>query len=354
MALTTLDRYMSAIPSRGVLTARAQTVSPNDDGRLLWPEFFPRRDVPSVTVRSYSSRQFRPVGDRREWNQRGRLIPRKLGPLYEIKMVPIETFFSIDEEEMQELIERFAGNAGLIAEQLEVDVPERTDGLVEADYRRIELDCFRAWASGQIVAIDPEDGTQQTMSYGFDAGRYPIASPTWVAAASAYDSFLAAAVAARDSMGSVEGAMMRQATVNAILADAPNPVYGTVGPIGTTIAQLETLAQDHLGGAFTIFVNERTLEVFNDGGTATTSTKIWPAEQVAFIPAGGTVGYTAFAPVARAYEVSQAEPEARIDVRGVTVYHSTSNGGRHLDVEAQVNAMPIPDENRVYVVDAGV
>jgi len=41
-------------------------------------------------------------------------------------------------------------------------------------------------------------------------------------------------------------------------------------------------------------------------------------------------------------------------VRGVTVYYDESSMGRRLDIEAQLNAAPIPDESRVDVIDVGV
>jgi hypothetical protein len=39
--------------------------------------FFPRRDVDSIDLDDVTTIDYRPASDRREWNQRGRLIPVK-------------------------------------------------------------------------------------------------------------------------------------------------------------------------------------------------------------------------------------------------------------------------------------
>jgi hypothetical protein len=64
----------------------------------------------------------------------------------------------------------------------------------------------------------------------------------------------------------------------------------------------------------------------------------------------------AFAPVARAMELARnSSGESGIDVRGMTVYNDADeNAGRQLTVECQVNAIPIPIEARLSVIDAGI
>lgn len=347
MDLTWLSELEDVSP--GALTVRAQALSINDQGRLVWDVFFPREDVDSTKLSELTTTDFRPAADRREWNQRGRLIPLKTPSIKDLEMVPIEAYFTVDELEMQRLNERLLGNAELIREQIGVSIPRRTDGLVTSDYRRIEVDVFNAWANGEIAARDPQTGRIVTTSFGFPAARYTTAATAWNGAVNAYDEFIAFLEAAQDEVGAIEGAVMRLATLNVIKADAPQP-----DAIELTRAQLQQRVQDELGTAFRIVTLENTVEVFNDGGTATTQTKIWPAQKVAVIPAGTMVGTTKFAPVSRAFEVSRAEPEAQIDVRGVTVYHETANGGRELTVEAQVNAFPVPDEQKLFVIDAGV
>lgn len=335
------------------LTVRAQAISPNDDGTLLWDAFLPRMDVDSVKIDEITSLDFRPAADRREWNQSGRVIPLKTPDMRAIEMVPIESRFHLGEREIQALSERTMGNEDLFRRIVMSRIPDRVDSLVMADYRRLEVDAMEAWSKGQVTVMNPETGTTYTAAFGFPATRLQTAGTAWDVAANAYNEFLAWLEDAIDAIGPLSGAMMRLATLQVIQADAPNPLdrSGTVQPTRT---QLQQRLQDELGMPFTLYVNERTVDVFSDGGKASARTKIWPAQYVAAVPAGTAVGQTAFAPVARAMELDARVPAAGIDVRGVTVYHNAGADGKSLEIEAQVNAMPVPDEQRVFTIDAGV
>jgi|SRR5436189_2668517 len=333
------------------LTVRAQTISPNDQGRLSWDAFFPRRNVPSVDLRDITSLDRRPAADRREWNARGRYIPMLTPAQRDMSIVPIEAYDKIEERELQKLAEGARGNDQIIQNVIGSSIPDRTDTLVLADYRRLELDAASAWANGYIRQYNPQQGAYYQASFGFSNSRLTTAGTAWNdAARNAFDDFLAWVTAGIDYVGPVEAAVMRKATFNAILADAPDLPMG----VASNATQLVQQIQDQLGFGFSIIVNENSLDVFDDGGTAVTRTKVWPAQKVALVPAGGMVGFTAFAPVRRAMELSNQVPEAGIDVNGVTVYHEESNGGRELTIEAQLNAMPVPDEQKVFVIDAGV
>jgi hypothetical protein len=337
------------------LTVRAQAISPNDEGRLLWDAFFPRRDVDSVKIGDVITNiDFRPVADRREWNTRGRMIPLRTPVTGRLEMVPIETFFKVAEREIQELEERTLGNEALFRQIIGATIPDRTDALAQANFRRIEIDAFTAWALGQVTVMDPVRGATSTVSYGFNSARYEVAGTAWNnGAVNAYNLFLAWLARATDLVGPISGVMLRLATLNEIKNDAPNP-FSNVAGIALTRAQLEQRIQDELGSAFQFFVNENTQDIFTDGGIETVRTKVWPTGIIAAVPSGDQVGYTAFAPVARAFEVSRATPEAKIDVRGQSVFIETGNNGRDLTVECQVNAFTVPNENRIAVVNAGV
>jgi hypothetical protein len=334
------------------LTVRAQTLSPNDNGKLLWDVFFPRADVPSVTLRDISSLDDRAAADRREWNARGRLIPRLTPAQRLMTMVPIEGYDKINELEMQYLMEGTRGNQQIIQDEIRVSIPDRSDDLAMTAYRRLELDAMSAWATGTIVQRNPQNATQTvTASFGFPSGRLQTAGGGgWDAAANAYDEFLAWYEDGIEAVGPGEGVIMRLATFREILADAPDMENG----VKMTRAKIADRVQQDVGQPFQFFIIENSLDVFDDGGTARTRTKVWPAEQVAFVPAGRAVGRTAFAPVQRAMELSNQVPEAGLDVRGVTIYHFADNGGRELEIDAQLNAMPLPDESRFWVIDAGV
>src|SRR4051812_35136511 len=101
--------------SPAALTVRAQAISPNDDGRLKWDIFFPRQNVESVDLEDVTTLDYRPASDRREWNQRGRLIPVKTPALRKVSIVPIEGNYLWGEYELQKLNERSIGNAAIIA-----------------------------------------------------------------------------------------------------------------------------------------------------------------------------------------------------------------------------------------------
>jgi hypothetical protein len=111
---------------------------------------------------------------------------------------------------------------------------------------------------------------------------------------------------------------------------------------------------DDIGRPFQFVINETSLDIFADGGTTKTRTKVWPAETVAAIPEGNAVGYSGFAPVVRAGELRAEAAEAGIDVNGVTVYYVSRNDGKQMDIQAQLNAFPVPDEQRVFVISVGV
>lgn len=333
------------------LTVRAQTLSPNDNGRLLWDIFFPRVNVDSVRLSDISTLDDRPAADRREWGARGRLVPILTPSQRKMEMVPIEAYDKIDEKEMQYLMEGSFGNNAIIQDVIGARIPDRTDRLAMACYRRLELDSMQAWATGTIVQRNPQNAAQTfTASFGFPAGRYQTAGTAWSAAANAYNEFIAWYEDGIEAVGPGEGVVIRLATLREILADAPDMSNGVAM---TRSALPDRISQD-IGAPFQFFVNENSLDVFDDGGTAVTRTKVWPAEQVAFVPAGREVGRAAFAPVFRASELSNQVPEASIDVQGVTIYHDSGNGGRELEIDAQLNAMPVPDESKMFVIDAGV
>lgn len=338
--------------SPAALTVRAQALSPNDNGRLLWDLIFPRQNVNSVDLADVLSLDDRPSADRREWNGPGRLIPVETPSLREISMVPIEAYDKIDEKEMQNLMERFLGNAQLIANQIGVSLPDRADRLAMACYRRLEIDAFSAWLTGTIIQRNPQDASKTyTASFGIDSGRIQTASTAWNdPGLNAYDEFIAWAEDGVDAVGSIGGVMLRLPTLKAIQADAPDLPNG----VSMTRAQLESRIQDDLGSPFKFYVNESQIDVFNDGGTAKTRTKVFAAEKVALMPQGNAVGYSGFAPVVRAMELSAQVPDAGIEVQGVTVFHDAHNAGKELEIQAQLNALPVPSEELVWVIDAGV
>lgn len=334
--------------SPAALTVRAQAVSPTDQGRLYWSGFFPRQNVDSVNLQDVTTLDDRPTADRREWNQRGRHVPPRTPARREVNIVPIEAYDKIGEYEMQRLGERFSGNAAQMANIMGVSVPDRVSRLALADYRRLEVDAFNAWILGTVTQRNPQNAAETYQaSFGISGTRIQTAGTAWNLVADAYAEFLAWLEDAVDTLGSLSGVVMRQATLSVIQADAPD----LIGGVAMTRAQLVQRISDDLGQALFIQVIEDTVDVYDDGGITTTSTKVLPVGRVAAIPSDGRIGYSAFAPVLRAQEMARAVPAAGIDTNGVTVYYDEAGTGRELTIEAQLNAMPVPDEQRVFVID---
>lgn len=346
--------------SNASLTVLVQAVSPTDQDLLLWDVFFPRQNVPSVKIDTITPLlATRWTSDRREWNGRGRYIPQEYPGTAQLEMVPIEAYFKLSEREIQQLEEAGAGGGNDQFRRLVgVDIPDRTETLAQANYRRIEVDTFNAWATGSVSVRNPVTGTLYTASYGFDATRYTVQAPVWTGGTggTAYSKFMLFLQAAIERGIPVGGAMMRLSTREAIRTSAPNTAFPTAaaGTFSPILADVESRIQQELGVDFRFYLNERHVDVFPTGGIATSQAKLWPANTIAIVPSGEKIGYNAFAPVARAFEISRAAPEARIDVNGMTAYTETANNGRELTVECQVNALPVPIETNVYVTNAGI
>lgn len=341
--------------SAAALTVRAQAVDPTDQGLLLWDQFMPRRSVDQTKLSSLRNRNVRITADRRDWNLRGRYIPLVTPAGKELEWIPIEAYFKLEEKEINDLMNEVRGNQALFRDVIRVRIPERTDDIASANYRRLELDVMSAWANGGFNSMNPQTGAVANIDYGFDVGRYQVAGVAWSdATVNAYDEFLGWWADALAEVGPMAGVMLRQATRRAIQLDAPNAMPGAVADLTPTITQVEARIRDETGMPFRFFINENTVDTFVDAGVTRQQTKTWPAQKIAAIPADNRIGETAFAPVVRAYEISDQTPEAGVDVRGVTVYHEIGNGGRDLTVEGQFNPMPDPDEARIFVMNAGV
>ncbi len=341
--------------SPAALTVMAQAIDPDDTDSLVGQTFFPREDVKSIRIKEVSDIDFRPVADNREWNASGRLVPLKVPSAKELKMVPTEAYFLLDELEMQTLGEEAGGNQAKLIEIIGADITERTAELARADYRRLEVNTFEAWANGNARTTDPFGGVT-TVSFGFDANRYTTAGTAWDdGGVNGYEEFLSFIKAGRLKMGvSPIGAVMRQATFDAIIVDAPNFTSPT-STIEMGVSEFDRDIRRRLGFPFRVVIMEHSGDVFGDSGPHNyTRTNYWPAQHVALVPPGGRIGSTKFAPVLRAAELDSQAPDAGIDQNGVTVYHQTENSARTLRVEAQLNVFPIPVERWVYVIDAGV
>ena len=343
--------------SAAALTVQAQSVDPTLQNALLWDQFFPRRDVDSTEIDVLLEElEVEYTSDRREWNHRGRPIPMRGPGTKRYEMVPIESYFHLREKEMQDLLNRFNGNRAMMIQQIAPRIPERTLRLVRANYRRIEKDTFDAWSTGVLTRRNPQLGHALTnFSYGISGTRYPTVGVAWNnAGVNAFNEFIAMIATADKQIGVTQGCVMRQATWNEIQADATTAIsVSTAFPVlRLSRAEVEARITQEIRREFIVIIFEDTLTVFNDGGiTNTSEVARWPVGKIGFIPraGGGTIGFNAFAPVLRAWDLTDQAPNAGIDVRGQTVFHDVEDTGRGLDVQVQVNAMPIPIEERIFV-----
>lgn len=343
--------------SPGALTVRAQTVSPNDDGRLLWDTFFPRKDVDSVDLDDVYTIDFRPVSDRREWNARGRHVPVKTPTLRKVSIVPIEGYARIAEKEMQKLGERADGNRETLLRLIGARIPDRVKAIALANFRRLELDAFEAWTKGTVTQRNPQDASKTyTASLNIDASRIQTAGTAWNdAGVNAWDLNLAWLSDGAAAVGPLKGEMLRQTTFNAIRADAPTGVGG----VKYSVADLQKIIQDELQTDFAFYINERSVDVFTDGGDATTPTKVFPSQRIVAIPADNIVGDACFAPVVRADDLDGIPDNSGIqpgdvDPRLNRVYRETSGNGRFANYEVQMNGLCVPTEQKVWAINAGV
>jgi hypothetical protein len=343
-----VDRALSPV----ALTRRAQVVLPTDPGRLGWPEFFPIEDVAGTDVQDITAIDYRPVSERREWDGQGREIPLRTPTLRPVKITPVEAKNTINEEEMGRLKTQAGGNDAVFRDVMGVTVPRRVTMLAMANFRRLEVEAMSAWANGTVTQRMPEDPSKTyTINYNFDASHYVTASTAWDdVLINAYDTFIATYFAAQDVIGPVRAVMLRQNIYNAILADAPDLPNGVL----MTRTSLEQRIEQDTRNAIQIIINENTAHVFTTGGPATTTTKVWPTGKCAFIPADGIIGAVLRAPVVRNMDlVAQVGPN-RVDERGQSIFYVDVNDGKGLRIECQINALPVPFENKLYVVATGV
>jgi hypothetical protein len=246
------------------------------------------------------------------------------------------------------MAEQMDGQQELIMDRIGARIPDRVDDNVDAVFRRVEMDAHKAWLDGEILVNNPEDGSTHTASFEFDSARYP--SEDW-GANNAYTSFLDHANKAQKRIrGGVAGAILPDKVMTEILKDAPQGDNG----LKMTRREFRQRVEDELDQSFNIRIGDnRTADVFDGQGTATSETEYWQPGKVGFVPQGGRIGSTAFAPIARAYNY-RADAGDRVDVRQVAVFYVVKNEGKNLKVETQLNALPIPLEPFVYVVDSQI
>lgn len=345
----------------------AQMVDPRDNGdggRLRYGDFFNDRPIDSVRLAEVMEFDFRPVADRRAWGANGRLITMKTPDIREVEIDPIEARHVIGERELQHLLERAMGNDAVVQDLIAAGIlgsstmspimtgQGRAQILAGACWRRIELDAFYAWSNQTITIRNPDTGDTVTLQLSYDSARLPVEPTAWDNnAVNAYDRLV---TRFRDEactlIGGCEGAVLRQAALNEIRKDAPTGPNGYV----YTTAEIAQRISDELGTPFRFYVLEEHLDVYSGAGQTTAAQKIWPKSRVAAIPPGMKVGNLYRAPVGRAYEVARIAPDAKIDVRGVSVYLDEENSGKELSIQAQLNSLALVSKTKMYCLNIGL
>lgn len=329
-------------------TVSAQEVSPNDNGILRYPIFFPVQEVNSTRLGDIQIGTYRPIASRREWNGPGRLIPVQTPDTRDVDMVPVEAYFTVGEYEIQKLEEQTDGDEAAILRRTGNDVEGRTDGIVESLYRLVERDAFYLWATGKVIQDDPTTGDTIETDFKFGADRIQTALTPWDDT-DGYDNLIAWLKDAQQAIGRVEGAMLSTGKFSLIRESAPTLVTGQK----LKRAELEDEIADELGNQFRFVTNDDTLDIPRNGGLGFNNTLVWPTTRLAAIPGGGRVGMTAKAPVARAGQLSREFPQAGINRRGAVVYYLPLNDGKGAKIAAQVNMMGIPAKPKVFTIDIG-
>ncbi len=316
---------------------------------LRYRSIFPRTPTESIDISEITTVDFRPVGGRRDWNAQAREVPEKFGPTRKWSMIPINYSKHIDELMLQKFGE--SGIQELVRRRILKGVNEWPTELADACERQLERDAFESWFTGQITILDTKSNATATVALGFDqATSYPTAGTAWNdPSEDAYENFLVAAQAAYTKFGGAVGAARTHRSVlNAIVATAPD------GPNGLrpTLATLQERVREEGFANITLINDERTYDEFTDGGSATTTKYYVPEGLIGFQPADGVVGATHVAPVVRAYDFLSGNDRSLAN--GVVILRSAKNDGKTLMIEAQENALSMPEERRVYVVDTNI
>lgn len=330
------------------LTVSEQARTAENNPELRWENHFVRTPVGSTRLSDVEVTETREISDRREWNADGRFIPAKTPKIKDISMVPMESYFVLGEEEMQRLFERNGMNSELVLRAAKALIPQRVNGLVDTIFRGLEFEAFQSWATGQIVAQNPQTGKTMVASQQIAADRYVTAGTAW-SDSNAFDELMKYVYLAQEKIGEIEGVYLRLAELLKIQKSAPRL---TTTEVRMSTKQISERISEEIGSDFYIQVDERTVDRFTGAGANTVKTKIWSQGKVAFIPSGGQVGRMLQAPQARAQNLPEVAAEF-VDINGIMVYYESLKNGKALKVEAQANWLPILNEQNVYVVDAG-
>lgn len=337
--------------SSAALTVRAQTLPVDNDGTLLYPLFFKRRDVDSMDLNEILELDDRPTASRREWDAPERRIPLELPETKEVSMIPLGADDLIGEKELDKIDSGANGNEAVFQEVIGAKIPARGDRLAKACFNQLEVDCFEVAATGKLTQQDPQSARTFEVDYQIESGRIQIVGTPWAAAANAYVEFIAWLKEAKSAVGGLEGVMATDDVFDTILADAPTSAVTGLKLVGADLIQ--RIKDDAMVPRFAWFAHNGTVDAFVNGGVKKRRRNVFPARRLLAVPLGGQLGVAAHAPVRRARQISNILPEAKIDIRGVTVFHFGENDDKALKIVSQLNAFPVTNDGKIFSINIG-
>lgn len=338
--------------SSGALTVMAQRLPANNDGTLLYPFFFPRQNVDSMDLNEILELDDRPTAARREWDGPEKRILLELPDTKEISMTPLGADDLIGEKELDKIEQGAAGNEQVFQAVIGAKIPARGLRLAEACLNQLEIDCFELWGTGKVTQQDPQSGRTFEIDYQIESGRIQSVITPWTAAANSYNEFIAWLKDAKQAVGGLEGVMASPDVFDDIIADAPT---GNDGVRLTGANLVNRIKDDAMIPRFAWFEHNGQLDVdvYENGRRFKRRTNVFPARTLVAVPLGGTVGKAAHAPVRRARHLSNLLPEAKIDIRGVTIFHFGENDDKALKIVSQLNAFPVTNEGKHFSINIG-
>lgn len=331
------------------LTIREQVRLASNPDEFRWPALAPRVATNSLKIRDFTKRGLRLTAEYRAWNANGRELFDVTGALSEWEILPLTAKKTFDEKRLLELSLPDPTIRQLVDNGIVADVDEWTSRLADAVWRKLEAAFFQHWYTNTFTVMDPQTGTVVTEGLAIDASRYVTEGAAWTSAAyptgTAWSRFLFHVSECTRLFGVQPGAArMRQAVYDAIVGSAP--------PAANNVLTTELTVADRLrerGINTRLIVDERTYDKPTDGGTGYTETYYVPQGKVAFQPADGRVGNTPSVAASRGGK--EITSDRRINLRDVTIWHTSLNRGQSLLLEAENIAVPMPENDRTYVVD---
>lgn len=351
-----MDKYQWILTFLGLrdvdLTVRAQTIDPDNVDGVLYPAFLRVRDVRSMKVEDFTSKEYRQVAGRRPFDADGTPYRDVPGPQRGGKFTPIEMYDYIGEETLYDLFTLFGEETDatrkMAAQQLLKTVPNRVIEMAMACERRMNIEASNAWALGSYTITTPENNAVATVSFQYEAERYETALTAWDdGGVNSVEELIAWLRHARMKIGPVGGVRLSTKLLNVFLADAPVTVNSNMKWSQRDIARYIQERADISN--FRWVIDDFTYET-----APGTHVRYWPEDVIAAIPESRFVGDANFAPVVSASNVARQVPEAKVMMNRKGVHYESHNDGKALKYLVTLNAFPWLNEQRLAVMNTGI